>query len=421
MRRSTVLRRELEDVGVRRIELAFTGFNVAEYGVWVSVLVYAFERGGASAAAIVAVAQLLPAAAVAPVLARSIDRRGAAAALRCGYWMQAGALSVTSLLMLSAAPALLVYAAAVLAAVAVTTTRPAQAALVPVLVGAPERIATVNVLSGWVENAGLLAGPALAGLLIAISGTGAAVAAFAMCTVVSAVLTAGIAPATESCAPPIEPGAPSSRLVQHERGDLTLLVSLLGIQYLVIGVLDVGLVVLAIQVLGLGAPGAGFLSAAFGAGGLVGSLVAVLLIGRRRLARPAVASALGWALMLALLGSRPTRADSFLLLAAAGSARSLLDVSGRTILVRAAPAALRARVFGLLEGVAMLGLAVGSLLVPVLDTLGGPRVALMAAAVLLAAVALPAAGALQRLEDSELDPRTSPASAVTAGLSGGAS
>jgi MFS family permease len=421
VRRGAVLRRELEDAGVRRLELAFTGFNVAEYGVWVSVLVYGFERGGATAAAIIAVAQLLPAAALAPVLARSIDHRGAAEALRCGYRLQAGALAATALLMLSAAPELLVYAAAVSAAVAVTTTRPAQAALVPALVGASERITAVNVLSGWVENAGVLAGPALAGLLIALDGPGAAVAACAVCTLFSAVLAVGIAPAGMSCPLPVELEEPSPRQVMQERGDLKLLISLLGIQYLVIGVLDVGLVVLAIRVLGLGAPGAGFLTAAFGAGGLVGSLVAVLLIGRRRLARPAIASALGWALMLALLGTRPTQLDAFLLLAAAGGARSLLDVSGRTILVRVAPAAVRGRVFGLLEGMAMLGLAAGSLLVPMLDALGGPSVALMAAALILAAIALPAVGALQRLEDSVPVPRASPSSAVTAGLSGGVS
>jgi hypothetical protein len=402
--RLSVLRRLLDDGGVRRLELAFSGFNVAEYGVWVSVLVYAFEHGGAPAAGIVAAAQLLPAAVLAPVLARSIDRRGAARALCNGYWLQATALGSTSLLMLATAPALVVYGAAITAAVAVTTTRPAQAALTPALAGSPERITAVNVLSGWVESLGVLAGPALAGLLIAVDGPGAAVAAFAMIVMLAALLTAGISSEGAGCPPVIEgdagqasgAGCASGALRDHP--DLALLVALLGTQYLVIGVLDVALVVLAIQVLGLGAAGAGFLTAAFGAGAVVGSLVAVLLIGRLRLTMPLLGAALGWAGLFGVLGAWPTVLGSFLLLSAAGAMRSVMDVSGRTILLRATPAVVRHRVFGLLEGVAMLGLAAGSLLVPLLDSLGGPGMALITSAALVGVVSFSAAGALRRLE-----------------------
>src|SRR5205085_670707 len=85
-------------------------------------------------------------------------------------------------------------------------------------------------------------------------------------------------------------------------------------------------------------------------------------------------------------------------LCAAGSSRSVLDVSGRTILLRAAPAELRGRVFGLLEGVAMLGLASGSILVPPLVSLSSPSAALVTVGVLLGAVALLPATKLRRLD-----------------------
>jgi hypothetical protein len=175
-------------------------------------------------------------------------------------------------------------------------------------------------------------------------------------------------------------------------------VVLVGAQYLVIGVLDVVLVVLAIGSLGMGASGAGYLTAAFGAGGVIGSLIALSLIGRRRLSAPLSAAAISWAAVLVLLGVWPSVAGAFLLLAAAGAARSVLDTSGRTILLRAAPPALRGRIFGLLEGLAMFGLAAGSALVPAMVALGGPGTALAATGVLLGLITLAAGAAVRRAD-----------------------
>jgi hypothetical protein len=146
--------------------------------------------------------------------------------------------------------------------------------------------------------------------------------------------------------------------------------------------------------------GAGYLNAAFGAGGAIGALAALTLIGRRRLALPLIAAAAGWALLLVVLGAWPTAIGAVLLLAAAGTARSMLDVSGRTILVRAAPVALRGRMFGLLEGAAMMGLALGSLLVPVIAQLGGAGTALACTGAVLVTVVLVAGRRVWRLDEA---------------------
>jgi len=386
----------LSDGRVRRVELAFSGFNVAECGVWVAVLVYAYERGGATSAALVAVAQLVPAGLAAPVMAGFVDRSGAARALRRGYCAQAVALGATSLLLLGGAPDVLVYAAAVLAASAVTTTRPAQAALVPAIAESSEQLTAINVLSGWVESVSVLAGPALAALLIGLGGPGAAVGCFALCVVGSALLAAGVDAEPAAQASALDPAGSDAtswcsglRAVREDRS-LAGLVGLLGAEYFVIGALDLLVVVLAIRDLGLGPSGPGYLDAAFGAGGVIGSVAAGVLIGRRQLVGPLLFAASGWAVLLAALGAWPTVMGAFLLLAAAGSARSMLDVCGRTILLRAAPEGVRGRLFGLLEGFAMFGLALGSLLVPLLVRLGGSGAALIGTAALLSAVALAA-------------------------------
>jgi hypothetical protein len=413
-RRTTVLRRLLANRSICRVELAFSGFNLAEHGVWVAVLVYAFERGGTTMTAAVAVAQLVPAAIVAPWAARLTDRHGGAAALRRGYWLQATTLAGTAALLLAGAPDLLVYTAAILAASAVTVTRPAQAALLPALIDKPADLTAVNVLSGWVESVSVLAGPAMAGVLIAVDGPGVATGCFAVCLAGSAVLVTsirlprdadGFIAEAEAVA---EPDAVGGLAVLRADRGLAALVGLLGAEYLVMGVLDVLEVVLAIATLGLGPSGAGYLAAAFGAGGIVGSLGTFSLIGRPRLAPALIGAAVGWAVLLVVLGVWPSIVGAFALLAGAGSARTVFDVSGRTILLRAAPPAARGRVFGMLEGVAMLGLALGSGLVPVLVALDGAGTALVAVGLLMCVIVIAPAERLNRMDRAVSRPASEP-------------
>jgi len=170
MRRSiAVLGRVLHNRRLRRVELAFAGFAMAEYGVWTAILVYAYTRGGTTTAGLIAVLQLAPAAVVAPLAAAVTDRRGGEFALALGYGLQALTMGGTgALILLDGAPAL-VYALAVLAASAVTLTRPAQASLQASLVDRPDELTAVTAVSGWVESASALAGPAFAGILIQAS------------------------------------------------------------------------------------------------------------------------------------------------------------------------------------------------------------------------------------------------------------
>jgi hypothetical protein len=60
------------------------------------MLVFAYSHGGATIAGLVAVAQLVPAAVLAPVVAAAADRRSPVVLLAGGYLMQAAGMAATA-------------------------------------------------------------------------------------------------------------------------------------------------------------------------------------------------------------------------------------------------------------------------------------------------------------------------------------
>ena len=162
---------------LRRVELAFVGFNAAEWGAWVAILVVAYEAGGVAAAGAIGVVQLVPAAIFAPFASLLGDRYRRELVLLVGYVVQALTMGVTAAALLVGAPLLVIYALAVLVATSNTMTRPAQGALLPSLARTPEELTAANVAAGWIESLSMFGGSALAGVLLAVSGPGVVFAA----------------------------------------------------------------------------------------------------------------------------------------------------------------------------------------------------------------------------------------------------
>jgi MFS family permease len=347
------------------------------------MLVYAYEHGGATTAGLVALVQLVPAAVFAPAAASFGNRYPPTRVLLAGYVAQAVAMGATGAVLLAGGPSFAAYALAAVAATAVTITRPAQAVLLPALARTPEELTAANVVSGWIESVSVLAAPALAGVLLGVGNAGIVFAVMAGVALAAAAVVAPVAgPAPHGAGDAAGELAAGVRAVVREPGPRAL-VWLLGIEALAIGALDVLYVVLAVGILHHGGGTAGYLNAAFGAGGVVGVAATVALVGRRRLARALLAGLALWAGALALLGAFPSLGSAFVLLAAAGVGRTLLDVAGRTLLQRIERPERLARVFGLLEGVTMAGLAVGSLLASAFVGATGNRGAFVCFAVLL--------------------------------------
>lgn len=391
---------------LRRVELAFAGFSAAEWAVWVAMIVYAYDRGGATTAGLVAVVQLVPAALFAPFAAAFADRSRAGRVLLWGYVAQALAMGATAAVLLADGPAVAAYALAACAATAVTVTRPTQSALVPTLARRPRELTAANAVTGWTESLTILVAPALAGVVLDLAGPGWVFALMALVVAGSALLVRqvpGPPPAGDrsSGASMVRETLEAAELLRGQPAARALVI-LLGFEFVAIGALDILYAELAIGELGLSDGWAGYLNAAFGLGGVLAIAVTASLVGRPRLVPALLAGLAIWFVGFFLLGLRPTLAAAVVLLAVGGVGHMIVDVSGRTLLQRTAPAHLVGRVFGLLESIATVGLALGSLLVPVLVAIGGARMALIGVGVLLpiaAAIVARTIGQLDRAAD----------------------
>ena len=381
--------------GLLRVELAFVGFNVAEWATWVSILAFAYGVGGAAATGLVALVQLVPAALVAPLAAIAGDRYRRERVLLAGYVAQALSMAATAAALLAEAPVPLVYGLAALAATSITITRPAQNSLLPSLARTTDELTAANVASSWTESVSVLGGPALAAVLLGVSGPGAVFAVMAAALACSGLLVTGVETAAEPRPAPDGEGRAGwlAGVMRTALGGFTTLarerlprlsVGLLTAQYLMVGVLDVLLVVLAFEVLDIGSAGVGLLNSAVGAGAIAGSALTVLLVGRR-LVVPIVIGFACWGLALGAVGLVPSRAVVPVLLAVAGAGGILTEVAGRLLLQRSAPNQVLSRVFGVLEGVSMAAIGVGSAIVPAAINRFGTQATLVGAGGLMLA------------------------------------
>ena len=388
---------------LRRAELAWGGFHAAEWASLVALSVVAYEADGARAVGLVLFARMVPSAVVAPFVAVIGDRYRRERILLAVHLIRGAACLAAAAALALDAPPIVVYVSAVLAAVPLAAHRPCHLALVPLLARSPRELSASNVAALTLESAAVLAGPLVAAVLLAVSGPAAVFGACAAISFLSFAAIAGISAGTPSTGAGVRPGVRGELRegVHALAGNppVRLVVALFGAQTFVRGVLGVTLVVVAIDVLGIGEPGVGTLMAAFGLGGLAGAIAGISLVGRGGLGRPFQLSLAGWGLPLALIGIWPETGVALVALAVSGFANSLLDVSGFTSMQEHVDERLLGRVFGLFELVVIVAVALGSLTAPVLLDVLGSRGTLIAVGVLLPGLALLAHRGLGHIDD----------------------
>jgi MFS family permease len=372
---------------LRRLELAWGAAIAAEWAHFVALGVFAYQRGGTSAVGVAGLTRLLPAAAVAPFAASFGDR------FRRERFLFVLALAGSGALAASATAAfagdrVLVFLFAAFFGVATTLIRPALQALLPSLARTPQELIASNGATSTVESLGALTGPLLAGLLVAFASVGVVFVAGAAVLVAAAALVARVkVPGRVELAAAAEKDGLARLVAAGFRAVARaprprLLIGLAVAQAFVRGCLNVLIVVAVFRVLHESAGAVGFLTAAIGLGGLLGAFGSMTL-GGRRLARPFGLALVFWGLPIALIAPRPELALAAFLLAIVGAANSVEDVAMITLLQRTVPDEILTRVLGVLWGLAMGAVALGSIVAPALVAALGPRPAFVAVGAIL--------------------------------------
>lgn len=399
------LRTALAEPAIRRLTIAWFTVMAGKWALLVVTLVIAYDLGGPVAVGVLGVVRFLTPAITAPLAGLPASRWSLETVLRATNLVRTVAAAGAALVVAVDAPfAALALMVGIEAGVGAFT-RPIHMALLPACGRTPEQLIASNVTSSAAEALGMFLGPALGGLLLVVAGPAWAIGAVVLIYGLGLAAIAGLhvpvvgrhndRPTVASVLREISAGLrvaaslPGPRLVMF--GVAT--------QTFVRGMLTVLVVVLSIELLGLGEAGVGSLNAAMGLGGLTGALAAISLAGRSRLG-PAFCLALaGWGLPIVAMGLVLQPGVAFLAMAAIGLSNAVLDVSGYTLAQRTTPNASRVALLGLIDGVANLGPALGGIIAPLLIATIGTPSALIVTGTILPIVALVTWPAVRRLDE----------------------
>lgn len=368
---------------LRRLQ---AGWAVSAVGGWVffvALAVYAFDAGGATAVGAAALTRMVPAGLAAPVAGVLADRYSRRDVLFGAIALRALILIGIGAAVAAAAPLALVLVLAASFTIVATAHKPAQAALLPGLVETPHQLAASNALWSAVDNGAFLAGALLSGVLIATTTLTAAFLVTAGLFALALVPVAGIArdpvpeyrAATEGTRP-VDDAIDGFREVARDRR-LRLVVGVLSVSTMVEGAIDVLVVLVAIEMLGLGGSGVGWLNACWGLGGLIGGGAALMLLRRGRLAAGLSVGCLLVGIPLMLIGAGESVGVAVAMLLVLGVGYALIEVAGLSLLQRLPSNDVLGRVFAVVESSYWITTGVGAMVAPVVVHLVGLRDALL--------------------------------------------
>jgi MFS family permease len=388
--------------GLRRLQLAWVGSNLGAWMGGLALAVYAYREDGAFAVGVIALVRMLAAGAVAPFLGTLGDRYPRVRVMVLSDLVRVVAVAAMAAVAATDGPSIVIYTLAVASGVAGTAFHPAQAALVPTLARTPAELTASNVTASTVEGVAIFVGPALAGVLLSVTS----VELVFVLTSATFLWSAGMVRRIEETWKREAPEGPTSFLRETLAGisvltgnrHVALLVGLFAAQTFVDGALGVLTVVLALEALDVGESGLGLLNSVTGAGALIGAVVAAGLVARGRLATDFGVGMVLWGVPLGAIALWLDPVVALIALTVVGVGNTIVDVAGDTLLQRAVPDELLARVFAIMESLMLVAVGIGSVVAPTLESLFGIRWALALTGALLPALTLLSWRVLARID-----------------------
>ena len=387
---------------VRNLQIAGVGSTLGVWAYGVALPVYAYHAGGPRAVGLLFGARFVLGALAGPwvgILADRWSRRRVMLTsdlIRC--LMLAGMTAVAS----AGGNPYVIYILAIASTVVAVAYGPAQSAMLPSLVDSPDELTAANVVGNTISSVGMFLGPALGGVLLAVSGP-AAVFALTGALVVWSLAFVFLLPRDEPPEPPERPQFLTELMAGFttmiHKPALRVVMGLTAAQAFVDGALEVLLVVLAIRLLHGDNATLGWLNTAIGIGSILGAFVVALLASRRRLAGGFAFGLVLSSIPLALCAVVSSLAPALILVGTLGVGAIFCQVNGVTLMQRSTENEVMGRVFAVFESLILTGLAVGSLITPAVIGWIGSKGALIAAGVLVPVLLIPLWPSLKRIDD----------------------
>jgi MFS family permease len=367
MQRVDAIRSVAAEPALRRLLLAWGGSYSGDAIAAVAFGLLAYRAAGAGGIAVLVAVQMLPAAVLAPVLARwgeRHDRERFVVAVDAARGLLAAGAAALAAAGVSHAGLL---ALAAMLTVATVASSPSRRSLPPLLVRSPAELTAAGVVASVVQATAQTAGPLLAGVVLTFEGPAVVLGVAAVCFLFAAATEVGLPstahvasrPLTASPARPLRAVREALEVVGRDV-NLRLTTCLFAAKNLGRGSLNVLLVVVPLVLLGLPSAGIGWLSAAIGVGGISGGIVATLLVGRRRLVVAMAAGLALWGLPLLAFAGRTQLGFALAALVIVGIGNTVTDVAGYTLIGRSARDDVIGRVYALHEAVRALAICAGA-------------------------------------------------------------
>ena len=405
-----ILARALRYGPMRRLQIASASWSAADAAYLVGLYVFMYAVGGAGSVAIVAIVRTVPSIVLAPLVAALASRQPADRVMRATLILRIAVVSVLAWVVGADGALWLAYILAVIDSVATTLLRALRAAMLPAVSRSPGELVAGNVAMTTGDAIATMVGPVLAAIALVggepVTTFMPTLVLFGIALVVAWGLRVSHGDVVRRRGPAAtakgdrEPDAARWLATNPARS----VIAAFGGQRFLRGALTVLLVAAALDLLGMGDPGVGILTAAIGVGGLAGGAVALSATGSRRLVPWFVAGIVLWAAGIGQMGVILVPVAAVVGLAVAGVGKVLVDVAGYTLLQRTVPNALRTRVLGIQEGVGGAALSGGSLAASWLIGLIGIGAATVSLAAIPLVVAIVLWRPLTRVDDAGVIP-----------------